>query len=219
MTLADTLTAYIESLLKDMLITSANPIHTNVVKEIRTTGLSSDFDFQLEQEIEEKFAEYIAGNPDVIKDATKASESTISKPPNIEKMGTGNLQKGITGVQNPTSIVSQGLALLPHAVLISLAVSLAPFIFTIFTKPGGPLDLRFKRIIENEINGFLARQTQIDTEMGVRQVIIQSKTGFTATNGANNYNTVRGIREGGINEELLERVGKVDHTKGDWPFG
>ena len=82
------------------------------------------------------------------------------------------------------------------------------------------MDLRFRRIIREEINGFLSRQAQKDTEFGVRQVIIQSKTGFTATNGQNNYNTLRGIREGGVNEELLARVGKVDHTKGDWwPFG
>ena len=92
-------------------------------------------------------------------------------------------------------------------------------IFDLLTKPGGPLDLRFKRIIDDEINAFLSRQTQKDTEMGVRQVIIQSKTGFTASNGKNNYNTLRGIREGGLNEERLTRIGKVDHTKGVFDLG
>ena len=55
--------------------------------------------------------------------------------------------------------------------------------------------------------------------MGVRQVIIQSKTGFTATNGKNNYNTLKGIREGGINEDRLERFGMKDHSKGIFQSG
>jgi len=79
--------------------------------------------------------------------------------------------------------------------------------------------LRFKRIIDNEINAYLSRQAQKDTEFGVRQVVIQSKVGFTATNGANNYNTVRGIREGGIDKERLDRIGMVDHAKGVFDFG
>ena len=94
-----------------------------------------------------------------------------------------------------------------------------PLIFDILIAPGGPFDIRFKRIVDDEINAFLARQTQKDTEFGYRQVIIQSKLGFTAPNGVNNYNTVRGIREGGIIQERLDRFGMVDQSKGNWPFG
>jgi len=79
--------------------------------------------------------------------------------------------------------------------------------------------LRFKRIISDEVNAFLSRQTQKDTEMGVRPVIIQSKIGFTAKNGANNFNTVRGIREGGIDTERLDRIGMKDHIKGVFDIG
>jgi len=92
-------------------------------------------------------------------------------------------------------------------------------IFDELTRPGSVLDLRWRRIISNEVSAFLSRQTQKDTQFGVRQVIIQSKTGFTATNGKNNYNTLRGIREGGLNKELFDRIGMVDHTKGVFDFG
>jgi len=126
----------------------------------------------------------------------------------------------VGGIGNdPTSVIARALPLLPHATLIVFALLLAPLIFDILTKPGGSLDLRFKRIISDEVNAFLSRQTQRDTEMGVRQVIIQSKTGFTAVNGFNNYNTVKGIREGGINKEQIDRIGKVDHTRGIFDFG
>ena len=103
---------------------------------------------------------------------------------------------------------------MPHAALVLLAISLAPMIFDILTKPGGPMDLRFKRIVDDEINAFLSRQAQKDTEFGTRQVIIQSRKGFTASNAENSFNTLRGIREGGLDKERLDRLGMVDHAKG-----
>jgi len=137
-----------------------------------------------------------------------------NKTKGLESTATTGVSKVIGAVNNPASIVAAGIPLLPHAVLVALAISLGPLIFDILTRPGGPYDLRFKRIISDEVNAFLSRQTQKDTEMGVRQVIIQSKTGFTASNGANNYNTIRGIREGGIDKERLDRIGMKDHSKG-----
>ena len=131
-----------------------------------------------------------------------------------EAFVAGQTSKVIGAANDPTSIVATALPFLPHTVLVAFAIVITPLIFDILTRPGGPLDLRFKRIISDEVNAFLSRQTQKDTEMGVRQVIIQSKTGFTAKNGVNNYNTVRGIREGGIDKERLDRIGMVDHSKG-----
>ena len=137
----------------------------------------------------------------------------------LESKTAANIKKGLRVIEDPASIVAAGIPYLPHAALITCAIMLTPFIFKQLTQPGGPLDLRFKRIISDEVNAFLSRQTQKDTEMGVRPVIIQSKTGFTATNGANNYNTLRGIREGGIDKERLDRIGMVDHSKGVFDIG
>jgi len=182
----------------------------------------------------------IIGNNEEINAAIREAVEGITSDPDSAESLAGNLldaeektgkkgkiQRGalstvstVTSIgQDPTSIMAKLLPKLPHAALLLLALSLAPLIFDVLTKPGGPLDLRFKRIISDEVNAFLSRQSQRDTEMGVRQVIIQSKTGFTAVNGFNNYNTVKGIREGGINKEQIDRIGKIDHSKGIFDFG
>ena len=222
MTLADVITSYVVDLLKEAQITSASPEWTNTVKDVRITGLGADFDYALQEAITETISEIATTNPDLFGGgaSTTTAKKTTDKKGTKERQTARLVRQGITIADNPAVLLAEGIRYLPHSILILLAISLAPLIFDILTKPGGPLDLRFKRIIDDEINGFLSRQTQKDTEYGVRQVIIQSKTGFTATNGVNNYNTVRGIREGGINKDLFDRIGRIEHTKGDYfPFG
>ena len=108
-----------------------------------------------------------------------------------------------------------GLALLPHAVLVSFVISLLPLIIHELTKPGGPYDLRFKRIVEKEFNSLMDRQTLHDISIGERGVIFQSRTGFINKNGqSSNANTLRMIREGGVNKQFLTEVDYVDHSKG-----
>lgn len=200
-------------------ITSANPTHTNTVKEI----VSSEIDIGSDEEFKEAIIELLGDVVTESKDAQDLAQDLIDA--DSKKKGTNEAKaaaatkKVISKAENPASIIGDVIAILPHAKLVALALVLAPLIFKIFTKPGGPLDLRFKRIIDDEITAFLSRQTQKDTEYGVRQVIIQSKIGFTATNGKNNYNTVRGIREGGIDKERLDRIGMVDHSRGVFETG
>ena len=130
-----------------------------------------------------------------------------------QAQGVGLARRGLSTAQNPASIVAEGLQYLPHTALVAFAVSLAPFVFEHITRPGGPLDTRFKRYLEDEQNAFLSRQTQKDTEIGVRQVIVQAKRGFTASNGLNHFNSQKGIREGGIDKERLDRLGLEDHSR------
>ena len=221
MTLSDVITTYVIDLLKEAQITSASPNWTNTVKDVRVTGLGADFDYELQEAINETISEIATTNPDLFGGGTaKTPEAKTPKKKGFgEAQGISLASKTLRGAQDPASIVTMGLRYLPHAALVAFAISLAPLIFDLLIRPGGPFDVRFKRIVDNEINAFLSRQTQKDTEFGVRQVIIQSKLGFTASNGVNNYNTVRGIREGGLNKERLERFGMVDQTKGSWPFG
>ena len=203
-------------LLRDSTWTSANPIKTNFVKDIREVRFGNDFDQQFEAAVVEAVQEYLVENP------PKADEKDIpisaAKDTFGETKALSLTRQGIGIAKDPTNIVAMALQRLPHAALIAFAISLVPIIFDMLTMPGGPFDVRFKRIVDEEISAFLARQTQKDTEFGYRQVIIQSKLGFTAPNGVNNYNTVRGIREGGLDKERLDRIGMIDHTKGDWPF-
>jgi len=206
-------------------MTSASPGHVNHFIGLESQGgmdiLGSNE--EINGAIQEA-VEKITSNPNSANTLTENlldSEQNTGKKTKgkLEATATAGISKVVGVAANPASIVTMGLPFLPHATLVTFAIIMAPLIFDILTKPGGPLDLRFKRIIDNEINAFLSRQTQKDTEMGIRQVIIQSKTGFTAKNGANNYNTVRGIREGGIDKERLDRIGMIDHTKGVFDTG
>lgn len=219
MTLGDLIISNVIDLLKETQITSASPGWTNTVKDVRVTGLGVDFDQELEIAIQEKITEYLTQNPDLLSGSKTGKTGSTAKNTLSEQKAIGLIRKGGNLIQNPAQIAMEIARYMPHTVIVLMAASVAPMIFELLTKPGGPYDLRFKRIIDKEISAFLSRQTQKDTEFGVRQVIIQSKTGFTAKNGANNYNTLRGIREGGLNEELFDRVGKIDHQKGEWPFG
>lgn len=203
-------------------ITSANPSHTNTVKEIDVGGIEIGSDEEFKEAIIELIGDVITESEsaqDLAQDLLYSEEKDSKKKGTKEATASAVTKKVIGKAKNPASMIGDLLTMLPHAKLVLLAVALAPIIFTIMTQPGGPLDLRFKRIIEDEFNAFLSRQTQKDTEFGIRQVIIQSKIGFTATNGKNNYNTVRGIREGGIDKERLDKVGMVDHTRGVFETG
>jgi len=190
------------SVLRDAKMTSASPGKTNTF-----IGLEGTFSGTIgsDDELREAIIDLVGDafdleDPDDLAQDLLDSEGEKKgkkKKGNLESKTAGNVRKTIGVLDNPANIVAAGIPFLPHAALITFAIMLTPLIFEQLTKPGGPLDLRFKRIIDNEVNAFLSRQTQKDTEMGVRPVIIQSKTGFTATNGANNYNTLRGIREGG----------------------
>lgn len=205
-------------------MTSASPGHINHFIGIESQGgmdiIGSDE--EMRAAVLEAVSEFMQ-NPESAETLSQDLLDAEVKTGKIKGRKEAQLAQTVSRVagagQNPASVVAMGIQFLPHAVLVTLALSLVPLIFEQMTKPGGPLDLRFKRIIDDEINAFLSRQTQKDTEMGVRQVIVQSKKGFTAGNGVNNYNTVREIREGGFDKNRLDRIGKVDHSKGVFDFG
>jgi len=203
---------------------SASPGHINRFKgmsaEIGLIGSNEEINAAIREAVGDMTTSE-EGADKLAQDLLDSEEKTGKKKKGVAEQQFASGVKGAFSerLQDPVGMMADTIPLLPHKALITLAVLLTPIIFETLTKPGGPLDLRFKRVISDEINAFLSRQTQRDTEMGVRQVIIQSKTGFTAVNGFNNYNTLKGIREGGVNNELLSRVGKVDHSKGIFDFG
>jgi hypothetical protein len=191
------------STLRSSKMTSASPGHINYFIGIDDGGI-----IDVGNELDSAVSELGGSSKDV--------ESKESKEKSKEKQVSGKVGEVISIANNPVALVGKALPLLPHAALVALALAMAPLIVDILTKPGGPLDVRFKRILEDEFNSFLSRQTQKDTSMGTRQVIVQSKVGFTAENGVNNYNTQKGIREGGTNLERESRINMKDHSKGLW---
>jgi len=140
----------------------------------------------------------------------------IPEGTNLESKIKSNILKGVSVSKDPIGAVAGTLGKIPipHAALVALALALIPIIFKELTRDGGALDLRWKRIIDNEVNGFLDRQTQRNTQIGTRQVIIQSRAGFIAINGAaGNENTIRQIRDGGVDGNRLAQIDIIDHSK------
>ena len=162
----------------------------------------------------------------VIKDEVKIQmterKDPIAEKPvptgSIESKVLSNVKQGMKFAQspNPVDIVSLGLRFLPHAALIAFAISLAPLIINEITKDGGLMDTRWKRVMEQENNSFLDRQAQRNTQLGWRQLIIKTRSGFTALNPALNYNNVRQISKGGVDGNRLAQIDLFDHTKGLW---
>lgn len=129
--------------------------------------------------------------------------------------GTGLASSAIGFLQNPESLVAAGITKLPQATLVAFALSLIPIIINELTKPGGPWDLRFKRIVEKEFNALLNRQAAYDFSIGERGLIVQTRTGFLNRNtGGINANTLRTIREGGINKNRMLSLDYEDRSKG-----
>lgn len=132
-----------------------------------------------------------------------------------EGQAVGIARKGVSTLQNPASLVAEGLGLLPHAVVASFVISILPIIINELTKPGGPFDLRFKRMVEKEFNSLQDRQTSFDLAIGERGLVIQSRAGFLNRHGASsNTNTLRMIREGELNRDNFSQVDYTDHAKG-----
>lgn len=199
------------AILRDARFTSASPGHVNTFDGLFGNGSTIATDGEFEAAI----AEIVKGLGIETNEKGEMVQSESKDSTNKEAM----LSKGVSSIvsvgNNPfNAMLATAIPLLPHTVIIGLAISMAPLIFEQLTRAGGPLDLRFKRMVSDEVSAYLSRQTQKDTEMGVRQVIIQAKDGFTASNGDNHYNTVRGIREGGLVKERLDRIGMVSHAKG-----
>jgi len=205
------------SILRDSKFTSASEGHVNRFDGIMGGQTAIGSDEEIRKAIEEIVRAILEEGGFIPEEEEDENIKAIKEKDFLtEKTALKGAQKVKGLAQNPTSIVQMGLAALPHAALVAFAISLTPLVFDYLTRPGGPMDVRWKRVLENEFNAFLSRQTQKDTQMGVRQVVIQSKIGFTAANGVNNYNTSRGIREGGINPERESRIKMADHTKGLW---
>lgn len=111
--------------------------------------------------------------------------------------GTGDLSTLFSWVRNPRSLL---FTIAPYFAAIFSIPTVGQAIVDELTKPGGLIDVRFKRIVEREVNAFLDRQTQANTQLGLRQVIITSEAGFRNLGGQGQSNTFKFIREaGGIN--------------------
>lgn len=211
MSLGSTIGQLLESILRNIGITSASRDFTNKVKNLNWFGETPDFDSIISADV-----------VNIIKDEIKiqmtevAQKSKESKGTNAESELKSTVLRGNAAIKNPMGALSSAVKgiPIPHAQLVALAAAMAPIIFELTTRDGGPLDLRFKRKLLKEQNSFLDRQTQRNTQIGLRQVVIQSRAGFIQLNGAGgNENTIRQVRDGGVDGNRLAQIEMFDHAK------
>lgn len=216
MTFGDTIRDFVERMLDNIGITSASPDFTNYVKEINPVSpsfLDDTFRSEVVQVIQDEIKIQLT---EVHEKETGLGSDEIPAGTNDESKVKSGILKGVGATKNPIGAVTAAIGNIPipHAALVALALSLAPLIFEITTRDGGPLDLRFRRRLLKEQNSFLDRQTQRNTQIGLRQVIIQSRAGFIQMNGAGgNENTIRQIRDGGVDGNRLAQIDITDHAK------
>ena len=204
MTLASAIQGMIARAMYSARITSANPTHTNEVFAGSVELIATDFDQTLQAEMEAFMEQRL---PAVIEERGEEIKKSVLESPELGQM-MGMMKGG------PMGMVTQLLRFGGPLIVAALAPQMAEEVFKWLTRPGGWLDLRFKRVLENETNAFLDRQTQWNTQIGLRQVTIQSIAGFRNINGIGNENTLRQIREGGANGNRLALIDFTDHSKG-----
>jgi len=210
LTFTDTIRSLIERMLKNSIIRSPrfDDYRIEEVIPVADSGIDEEFRTEVEQIIQ-----------DEVKTQIKALENEgPAKQSSPEGSSTPDLQgpalEAFQAIRNPGTLVAKGLKFLPHAAVVLFAIQISKYVFEQITRPGGALDVRWRRQMENEFNAFLDRQTQRNTQIGNRQVVIQSAAGFIQMNGAANENTLRQIRNGGVDGARLARVDLPDHAQG-----
>jgi len=143
------------------------------------------------------------------------AETPVGKGKAAQALGLS--REVLAKLKDPTSLVSEALPFLPHAAVASfVASSVVPILIHEMFKPGGPFDLRFKRIMSEEFNALQDRQTSYDIRIGQKGLIFQSGKGFLNHNqtGVTNTNTLRMLRDGGIDKSFMGEIDYVDHSRG-----
>jgi len=216
MTLVDALTQFLRNALESMHISSAGG-DSPKINYLRDVDINpADFDEIIRNEVERIITER--------EQEIKAEESTIETKvgSGAETNGGGGFESGAIGAvrtgtglaQNPASSIGMLMRFIPHAALVALVLSMLPIIIKELKRPGSVMDVRWKRAMAEEFNAFLDRQDQMNTFLGYRQVIVQSRAGFIAqSSGAGTYDSNRDLREGGMDKDRQEIVGLKDHAK------
>jgi hypothetical protein len=180
----------------------------------RTIGGGGDFENALAEMVN---SDWMGSAENSMSDEEYLSwmENSSKKEPMLDSIGeaqASSLTKTTISVaRNPMTIVAPLMGMLPHAALILLAASLAPLIIDEMKKPGSMLDVRWRRIMQEEFNAIMGRQDQWNAQIGVRQVYVASHDQFLIGNGAAmSESNLRRVRES--DDRIADRIEFTDHA-------
>jgi len=116
---------------------------------------------------------------------------------------------------DPVDYVQQyAKRLVPILLPLLVAAGLSDIIVETALSPGGILDRRLRRMITQEFNGLLDKQTQKNFHIGTRQLVIQSRAGFRNIAGIGSEDSLRQIRLGTGNGLRKSALDYIDFSKG-----
>lgn len=197
------------SILRDSKFSSASKGHINKFEGVTGAQTSIGTD----QEIRDAIAEIVSSLEDGVSDNLGDVSTTAQ--------GMGKKSE----VDNVLSIAKAGLGpvdvlqtyarkLVPMIIPLLVAAGMAEVVMETMLSPGGLFDRRLRRMITQEVNGLLDKQTQKNFSIGTRQLIIQSRAGFRNIQGIGSEDSLRQIREGtgaGLRKSNLDYI---DFSKG-----
>lgn len=191
MTLAESITTYVISLIESGKWTSASPGHVNTLESLDTTQLNITFDQEIEEIISNLIEEY---DKKKSSDPVKKSKGAVNK-----KEGSAVdsvIKTGKLGM-DPFDVI-QGFGakaarrLIPHLI----ALGIAEKVFETWQETGGPLETKIRIWVEKQFNALISRQVQKNLNIGMESVTLAGEEGFRNINGMMNHNSLLQIREG-----------------------
>ena len=195
------------SILRDSRFSSASKGHTNKFEGIDSAATQIGTDEEINEAIREIVEEVID---------TEKSDSDLLVG---DKDETGNNAKELLkaakqGADPVDYIQTYAKRLVPIILPLLVAAGLTELIINTMLSPGGLFDRRLRRLITEEFNGLLDKQTQKNFHIGTRQLTIQSRAGFRNIQGIGFEDNLKQIREGtgsGLRKSALDYI---DFSKG-----
>jgi len=203
------------SIMRDSQFSSASKGHINKFLGVTGANTSIGTDEELKEAIREIIedlgVETEEGADDLAGDLLDAEGKTSKKKKKI----THPLLDAAKAGADPIDFLQQyAKKLVPIILPLLVAAGLSEILVETSLSPGGLFDRRLRRMITEEFNGLLDKQTQKNFSIGTRQLTIQSRAGFRNIQGIGSEDSLRQIREGtgaGLRKSNLDYI---DFSKG-----
>ena len=170
--------------------------------------------------VDEEFEEALQlASKEAVNDAVSQASGGVDSISSGNELGAGQVAGfAKSGFGKPAVATSMLMPLIPHLIPLMIASGAAIQLFDWAVGAGGPLDLRYRRMLIDEANNFMSRQLSRDTGIGDRQVIIAANSNFKNLGGAGSSNTLNQIRESGTRQAQIGLL-VTDQAQGLERFG
>lgn len=179
------------------------------IADFTDTGAFEGLDKILEEAIDaenKKEFDQLRNEDKKIEDSIKRVESKISEAQSAVSDPKGFVGDKILDVLNDIPIAKSAIRMIPIIGAAITAPEIINKLVQILIAPGGPLDRRFKLILENYEQQFIDRLEQKRRQIGESQVIISQHNGFGNHKGRLTTNTLDQVKATGTSNIGLNEI-------------